>query len=129
MHASSALMALTGLVAAGVALAQSSLTVATPPSFVQCQPISLSWSGGTAPYFPRITTPGASGTTVVQFDQTSGTSQTWTVNQAVGSQFTIAVTDSTGVTQYSSTTNPVVAGSSSAWCVCRVRRHCLFSAH
>ncbi|CAE6410763.1 unnamed protein product [Rhizoctonia solani] len=96
-------VALYALVLAGAAAAQSTMTVATPASVVQCQPVALSWSGGTAPYFPSII-PGqqAGAAALKEFPSQTGTSLTWTVDLIANTYITIQVRDSTGTVQYSS---------------------------
>ncbi|CAE7194916.1 unnamed protein product [Rhizoctonia solani] len=100
---SKTVVALYALVLAGAAAAQSTMTVATPASVVQCQPVALSWSGGTAPYFPSII-PGqqAGAAALKEFPSQTGTSLTWTVDLIANTYITIQVRDSTGTVQYSS---------------------------
>ncbi|KAB5596181.1 hypothetical protein CTheo_453 [Ceratobasidium theobromae] len=109
-------VALYALVLAGAAAAQSTMTVATPASIVQCQPVQLSWSGGTAPYFPSII-PGqqAGAAALKEFPSQQGTSLTWTADLAAGTYITIQVRDSTGTVQYSSALS--IQTSSDASCV------------
>ncbi|CAE6370426.1 hypothetical protein RSOLAG1IB_01551 [Rhizoctonia solani AG-1 IB] len=99
---SKSVAALYALVLAGAAAAQS-MTVATPPSVVQCQPVALSWSGGTAPYFPSII-PGqqAGAAAIKEFPSQTGTSLTWTVDLIANTYITVQIRDSTGAIQYSS---------------------------
>ncbi|KZO91560.1 hypothetical protein CALVIDRAFT_541729 [Calocera viscosa TUFC12733] len=83
------------------ALAQ--ITVATPPSVVTCEPVSLSWTGGTGPYFVSAIPGGQPGATALEsFPEQTGNSFTWTVNLPAGTSITIQVRDSTGTIQYSS---------------------------
>ncbi|KAF8604200.1 hypothetical protein BDV93DRAFT_522653 [Ceratobasidium sp. AG-I] len=114
---SNTIVALYALALAGAAAAQAGgFTVATPASVVQCQPASLSWSGGTAPYFPSIipgSQPGAAA--LKEFPSTSSTSQVWTVDLAQGTSITIQVRDSSGALQYSSAIT--IQNSSDASCV------------
>jgi len=96
------------------ALQASALTVASPAALTTCQPVKLSWSDGTAPYYPTIIPGGdPSGTPLVQFNTTSSDSVTWMVNLAAGTQVTIAVTDSTGTENYSSVVT-IQAGTSTS---------------
>ncbi|KAG9092402.1 hypothetical protein FRC07_011675, partial [Ceratobasidium sp. 392] len=102
MQFSNTLVALYAVALAGFAAAQQ-FTVATPASIVQCQPVQLSWSGGTAPYFPSIipgSQPGAAA--LKEFPSQPGTSLTWTVDLPAGTSITVQVRDSTGALQYSS---------------------------
>ncbi|ELU40737.1 hypothetical protein AG1IA_05246 [Rhizoctonia solani AG-1 IA] len=87
---SKSIAALYALVLAGAAAAQSTMTVATPPSVVQCQPVQLSWSGGTAPYFPSII-PGqqAGSPALKEFPSQTGTSLTWTVDLIASTYITL----------------------------------------
>ncbi|CAO1630791.1 unnamed protein product [Parajaminaea phylloscopi] len=90
-------VSVTALAAAGFALAQSTLTVNTPTTLIECQPVQLSWSGGTAPYFPRITEGGNTANTLKTFDTQSGTTLTWRVDIAQGTSVTFTVGDSAGI--------------------------------
>ncbi|CAD6570087.1 MAG: hypothetical protein CYPHOPRED_003736 [Cyphobasidiales sp. Tagirdzhanova-0007] len=77
--------------------AVSALTVNTPAALVQCQPAQLSWDDGTAPYYLAIIPGGQpSAAALENLPQQSGTSMTWTVDQAAGTSITVKVTDSTG---------------------------------
>ncbi|KAJ1307663.1 hypothetical protein OPQ81_001756 [Rhizoctonia solani] len=109
-------VALYALVLAGAAAAQSTMTVATPASVVQCQPVQLSWSGGTAPYFPSII-PGqqAGAAALKEFPSQTGTSLTWKVDLIANTYITIQVRDSTGTVQYSSAVS--IQNSSDSSCV------------
>ncbi|KAL8279825.1 hypothetical protein RQP46_007675 [Phenoliferia psychrophenolica] len=83
-------------------LASAGATINTPSALTQCQPTELTWSGGTAPYFVKVIPGGnPSGTALVQFPETSATTETWIVNIASGTSVSIAVTDSTGAIAYS----------------------------
>ncbi|KGB74472.1 hypothetical protein I307_05431 [Cryptococcus deuterogattii 99/473] len=97
---------------AAVAGALADLTVSTPASLIQCQPVLLSWSGGTAPYYLAIIPGGqASAAALKDFGEQSGTSLTWTVDTASGTSVSVKVTDSTGAINYSSPVT-IQAGSS-----------------
>ncbi|KAL5485728.1 hypothetical protein ACEPAI_6769 [Sanghuangporus weigelae] len=92
------------------------LTVNTPPSIVQCQPVLLTWTDGTAPYFPSIIPGGqVSATPLKSFDSTSATQLTWNVDIAAGTSITIALRDSTGAQVYSDAVT--IASSSDSSCV------------
>lgn len=113
---SNTVVALYALVLAGVAAAQSTMTVNTPASVVQCQPVQLSWSGGTAPYFPSIIPgqqPGAAA--LKEFASQTGTSLTWNVDLIANTYITFQIRDSTGAVQYSSAVS--IQTSSDASCV------------
>ncbi|KIR67303.1 hypothetical protein I312_102649 [Cryptococcus bacillisporus CA1280] len=97
---------------AAVAGALADLTVSTPASLIQCQPVLLSWSGGTAPYYLAIIPGGqASAAALKDFGEQSSTSLTWTVDTASGTSVSVKVTDSTGAINYSSPVT-IQAGSS-----------------
>ncbi|ADV20257.1 hypothetical protein I315_01587 [Cryptococcus gattii Ru294] len=97
---------------AAVAGALADLTVSSPASLIQCQPVLLSWSGGTAPYYLAIIPGGqASAAALKDFGEQSGTSLTWTVDTASGTSVSVKVTDSTGAINYSSPVT-IQAGSS-----------------
>ncbi|KAE8537862.1 hypothetical protein D1P53_005923 [Cryptococcus gattii VGV] len=97
---------------AAVAGALADLTVSTPASLIQCQPVLLSWSGGTAPYYLAIIPGGeASAAALKDFGEQSGTSLTWTVDTSSGTSVSVKVTDSTGTINYSSPVT-IQAGSS-----------------
>lgn len=113
MQFSAATLSLTALAAAGVALAQSTFTVNTPATLIQCQPQQISWSGGTAPYFPRVTEGGNISNTLKSFNQQSGTTLTWTVDIAAGTAVTISIGDSAGLT--ASTSQVTINQGSSSW--------------
>ncbi|RDB25771.1 Protein disulfide-isomerase erp38 [Hypsizygus marmoreus] len=90
------------------ALAQ--LTINTPIGPVVCQPLLLTWSGGTPPYFlNRLlfialhafsilpgSQPGAS--PLIDLGVQNGNSYTWTVNIAAGTSIGLTLRDSTGTT-------------------------------
>lgn len=83
---------------ASSALAQ--LTINTPTNPVVCQPLLISWSGGTAPYYLSIL-PGNQPTApaLQTFPTQTGTSLTWIVNIAVGTSVGFHIVDSTGASQ------------------------------
>jgi len=78
------------------------LTINTPASLVQCQPILLMWSGGTPPYYLSLIPAGqVSAPALYNFPTQNGTQLTWTVDQAAGSTFNFELKDSTGAVAYS----------------------------
>ena len=107
--------AVSALVVAGFAAAQDTFSVITPSSVVQCQPVLISWTGGQAPFFPRITQPGMPADIIENFAQTSERSFSWTVDQPVGQRVTIVIGDSTGATAASAQTPAVATGSNADW--------------
>ncbi|PAV16072.1 hypothetical protein PNOK_0769200 [Pyrrhoderma noxium] len=97
---------------AAVGINAQDLTINTPASPVQCLPLLLSWTGGTAPYFligfmyrlsiltdVSILLPSAS--PLVDLGEQQGTSVTWIVNIAAGQQVGLQIRDSTGLVQNS----------------------------
>ncbi|ORX39942.1 hypothetical protein BD324DRAFT_615596 [Kockovaella imperatae] len=89
------------------------LQVDTPPSLIQCQPVQLSWSGGTGPYFLAILPGGQSEAAALEnLPNADNSPATWLVNIASGTNVTIRVTDSTGQQQYSFP-RTILAGTSS----------------
>ncbi|KAK4689077.1 hypothetical protein P7C73_g1046, partial [Tremellales sp. Uapishka_1] len=114
---------------AQVALGQ--LTIQTPASLIevgqlldlfsssanpmhQCQPVLLSWSGGTGPYFVAVIPGGQSSAAALKdFGHQTGTSLTWTVDIASGTSVTVKVTDSTGTINYDQAVT-IQAGSSTS---------------
>ncbi|KAF7796639.1 hypothetical protein EIP86_007821 [Pleurotus ostreatoroseus] len=87
---------------APVALADP-LTINTLTGVVQCQPVKLTWSGGTPPYFLSLVPanqPAAN--PLEQFPVQQGTDLTWDVNLPAGTSFTTVIKDSTGQPNYSS---------------------------
>ncbi|KJA26306.1 hypothetical protein HYPSUDRAFT_199053 [Hypholoma sublateritium FD-334 SS-4] len=76
------------LLLASNAMAQ--LTVNTPLSAVVCQPLLITWSGGTPPYF----LPSAAA--LLSFPSQTTTSITWTVNITANTQLGLDLKDSTG---------------------------------
>jgi len=96
-----AALALALLFVVPAALAQ--ITVATPPSVVVCEPVSLSWTGGVSPYYVSIIPGGQAGATAIEsFPTQPGNSYVWNVNLPATSYITIQVRDTSGNIQYSS---------------------------
>ncbi|OXH40429.1 hypothetical protein J008_01164 [Cryptococcus neoformans] len=83
------------------------LSINTPASLIECQPASLSWTGGSSsPYYLAVLPGGqVSASAIENIDTVDSTSYTWTVNIASGTNITIRVTDGGGNIAYSS---PVV---------------------
>jgi hypothetical protein len=78
------------------------MTINTPTNVVQCQPILLSWTGGTAPYYISVL-PGGQPTApaLKTFPTQNGNSLTWIVDIAGNQPLTFAAKDSSGVVAYS----------------------------
>ncbi|KAF9048702.1 hypothetical protein BJ165DRAFT_1461866 [Panaeolus papilionaceus] len=81
---------------AGSVVAQAPM-VNTPASSTVCQPLLITWSGGTAPYFLSVL-PGnqPSAAPLVDFGQVSGNSLSWTVN-VTNPELGINLRDSSGL--------------------------------
>nr|CDI54703.1 uncharacterized protein BN887_00021 [Melanopsichium pennsylvanicum 4] len=96
------------LVAAVLATASavSAATISTPTALVQCQPVLLTWEGVQGKAYVTIL-PGkqTSATPLVTFapQDASSTSIKWVPNLAAGTEVTLAISDDTGVTNYSGT--------------------------
>lgn len=90
------------LSAASLVAVASALTVNTPASAVQCQPVSLGWGDGTAPFYVSIIPGGQPSAAALQNLPTQdGTSYTWMVDVPAGTSITVKVVDSTGDVNYS----------------------------
>ncbi|WWC88054.1 uncharacterized protein L201_002957 [Kwoniella dendrophila CBS 6074] len=91
------------------------LTINTPASLVQCQPASISFSEGTAPYILAVIPGGQVSAAAIETLSSDLTTApyTWNVNLASGTSITLKLTDSTGTIAYSSPLT-IQAGSSNA---------------
>ncbi|KAK6907474.1 hypothetical protein I204_03961 [Kwoniella mangroviensis CBS 8886] len=91
------------------------LTINTPPSLVQCQPASITFSEGTAPYILAVIPGGQVSAAAIETidDNLTSSPITWNVNLASGTSITLKITDSTGTIAYSSPLT-IQAGSSSS---------------
>ncbi|KAH9068403.1 hypothetical protein EDB83DRAFT_2518752 [Lactarius deliciosus] len=84
-----------------------SLTINTPLNVVVCQPLLISWAGGTGPFFLRwviFVHPGATpdGPALQDFGTQQGNSFTWTaVNFPSGTSLDLTLRDSAGITSQS----------------------------
>merc|ERR1712087_37280 len=84
-----------------VAVAQA-LTVNTPATAVQCQPVALSWGEGTAPFYVSIIPGGQpSAAALENLPTQQGMTYTWMVDIDAGTAITVKVVDSTGDVNYS----------------------------
>ncbi|KAF9468076.1 hypothetical protein BDZ94DRAFT_1304813 [Collybia nuda] len=88
---------LAAVLAASSALAQQ-FTINTPTNVVVCQPILLTWVGGTPPYFLRFpgNQPGAAA--LEDLGQQTGNQFTWLVNIAAGTSIGLSLRDNSGQT-------------------------------
>merc|ERR1711939_1117871 len=77
--------------------------IQSPAALVQCQPVLISFSGGTAPYCISVLPGGQSSAAALEtFPTQSGSTYTWTVDLAAGQDVTFRISDSTGAVNYSS---------------------------
>ncbi|ESK94632.1 secreted protein [Moniliophthora roreri MCA 2997] len=82
------------------------ITMNTPTNLVTCQPVMLSWTGGTAPYFLSLQDGNNfDGPALKRFDQQNGSSFSWTVDVPSKQKIVFLLRDNTGST---SVTAPVV---------------------
>ncbi|WWC61079.1 uncharacterized protein I303_103657 [Kwoniella dejecticola CBS 10117] len=90
-----------------VVAAVNALTINTPASLIECQPTSITFSGGSAsPYYLSILPGGqASAAALENLPNADSSPVTWTVDIASGTNITIKITDGSGNIAYSS---PVV---------------------
>lgn len=96
---------------------QSGPMINTPPAYVQCQPVSITFSGGTAPYYLSVI-PGGQASAAALEDlptQTAAGSYTWTVNIAAGTNITLRITDANGSVNYNAPR--VIQASSDSSCL------------
>ncbi|CAD6934717.1 unnamed protein product [Tilletia laevis] len=89
-----------------------SFEVNTPAVLIQCQPYSIAWTGGLAPFYPVITQGGDIGSIIKNFGEQNGKQVPWIVDQPVGDTVTFVVVDSQGQTATSGTSPAVVKGTS-----------------
>ncbi|WRT67183.1 uncharacterized protein IL334_004149 [Kwoniella shivajii] len=95
--------------------AVNALTINTPASLIECQPASITFSGGSAsPYYLSILPGGQPSAAALENLPNADTSPvTWTVDIASGTNITIKITDGSGNIAYSSAV-VVQAGSSTS---------------
>jgi len=87
------------------------LSVNTPQGVTVCQPVQITMTGGTAPYFLSFVPAGQSAAPPIkQFPQQTGNTFTWKADLPEGTTFTISLKDSTGAPAFSDT---VTVGSGS----------------
>lgn len=78
-----------------------SLTVNTPSTLTQCQPVKLTWVDGVPPYYVSIIPGGeTSAPPLKDLGKTSAMSETWLVNVTPNQNVNIVVKDSTGDTAF-----------------------------
>ncbi|PWN36241.1 uncharacterized protein FA14DRAFT_161049 [Meira miltonrushii] len=115
MQLSSILLA--GTAMAGVVFAQGSKpNVNTPNPLIQCQNYQITFSGGTPPYSLYATKEGVYGDILSQIGSNiSGTSYTWKVNLAAGTQINLFITDASG--QQNTSGGATILGSNDSSCL------------
>jgi len=99
--------------AAFISSAYAQAMVNTPANLIECEPASITWSGGTPPYLLTVFPAGNSATILQNLGNTNSTSFTWQVNVASGQSVGFAVLDNTGKTGQSAPV-PIQAGSSTS---------------
>ncbi|KAJ6513248.1 hypothetical protein C8R45DRAFT_962978 [Mycena sanguinolenta] len=107
------------LLATLAAGAAAQLTINTPTEggttagAAECQPLLLTFSGGTPPYIITIDTSPQGASHIAEFDNVSGTQLSWpAVNASLGTQLLLSIKDSTGAPATSGVF-PVTTGSDS----------------
>ncbi|KAJ6513239.1 hypothetical protein C8R45DRAFT_962943, partial [Mycena sanguinolenta] len=105
------------LLATLAAGAAAQLTINTPTEggttagAAECQPLLLTFSGGTPPYIITIDTSPQGTIHVAEFDNVLGTAVAWpAVNASLGTQLLLSIRDSTGAAA-TSAVFPVTVGS------------------
>ncbi|KAF8573486.1 hypothetical protein K439DRAFT_1642966 [Ramaria rubella] len=79
-----------------------SLMVNTPTGVVECEPVQITWTGGTPPYFLSFVPAGQSSAPAIkQFPTQNGNEFTWNADLGAGTTFTIALKDSAGSPAFS----------------------------
>ncbi|RXK40853.1 hypothetical protein M231_01912 [Tremella mesenterica] len=72
------------------------------PDLPGCQPVAITWTGGTGPYHVWVIQSGQDNATPLEdFGVVSAAAMVWVVNIPVGSSVTFALQDQTGQTVYS----------------------------
>ncbi|EIM90921.1 uncharacterized protein STEHIDRAFT_152608 [Stereum hirsutum FP-91666 SS1] len=79
------------------------LTINTPTSIVQCEPVQITWQEGTSPFSVEVI-PGGQPTDspIIEFPATTDHSLTWDVNVSAGTFISLKVEDAAGTTAFSS---------------------------
>jgi len=82
-----------------VAGVSAQLTVNTPTNVVVCAPLTVTWTGGTPPYFLSVHSGNdINGTPLLSFPSTNTASVTWPqVNYTVGTSLDLSLRDSSGL--------------------------------
>lgn len=86
----------TAFLAAASVYAQS-FTINTPSNAVVCQPLSIQWQGGVAPYYLSVLSGNdPTGSALENLGTVNGTSFIWKVNIAAGTSIDLTLRDSAG---------------------------------
>ncbi|KAF8199899.1 hypothetical protein K438DRAFT_671519 [Mycena galopus ATCC 62051] len=85
-----------------IQLSFASISVVTPASAIQCDPIQFSWQGGTGPWSLVILSSAPPHPTIEDLGPSAGPPFTWVVNIASGNTVMLSVQDSTGAIGQSS---------------------------
>lgn len=88
-----------------------SMTINTPSNVVVCQPVLLTWTGGTPPYDLTILPGGEpNGNLIEDLGKQNGTSLTWVANIAAGTSIGFTLRDNVGLIAQTAPVN-VLSGS------------------
>ncbi|PCH42255.1 hypothetical protein WOLCODRAFT_89710 [Wolfiporia cocos MD-104 SS10] len=72
-------------------------TIISTTGITECEPVLISWSGGTAPYYLSLVPGTNTGAAPIKnFGEQQSTQYTWNVDVPAGTQFTTVIKDSTG---------------------------------
>ncbi|KAE9394852.1 hypothetical protein BT96DRAFT_942877 [Gymnopus androsaceus JB14] len=96
-----------------ISSAYSALTINTPASLVECEPVSITWDGGIGPFDLSVFPAGSPNTIVENLGEVNGNSFTWLVNLPAGQPVGFSVVDSTGAVAESAS-EVIQSGSSTA---------------
>ncbi|KAE8270318.1 hypothetical protein A4X09_0g2036 [Tilletia walkeri] len=89
-----------------------SFQVNTPPILTQCQPYSITWTGGVAPFYLTITKGGDITSVIENFGKQNSEHYPWIVDQPIETSVTFMVTDSQGKSTMSAASPPITKGNS-----------------
>jgi len=98
-----------------VAGVSAQLTVNTPVNVVECTPLTITWTGGTGPYFLSLHSGNdVNGAPLISFPSTTDTSLTWpAVNFTSGTSLDLSLRDSAGASSQSAVFTVQAGGDSS----------------
>jgi len=94
--------------------APAQMTINTPANVIECQPVQLTWVGGTPPYYLSLV-PGNQpfAPQLRRFPSQSGTSYTWIADLPANTDFNLMLRDSTGAEAYSALVTEQAGGDTS----------------